>query len=63
MVGVGHNRWNVMGKAGDMIERMQSQAEVAAIYPRLEAMKSELTTLAGYVKATAVHPMLRPLFP
>lgn len=61
-IGVGHNRWFVMGQAGKMIESIQQDVEVSAAVDALAALDSRTRDgLSPYIDFTKVAYRLRQL--
>ena len=62
MIGVGHNRWHVIGVARNLLQGQKSPAERMALLARLEDLDDgSRRELGGSLRATSLDPALLPL--
>lgn len=60
-VGVGYNRFHVMGIAGSLIQAVQDDESAIALFKRIEPLKTSLPAINEYFDKRKLHPMIRIL--
>ena len=62
-LGVGHNRWHVLGIFAELIQLQKSPGEELVARDRLSSVANNVRQqAAGYIKLLKLHRILRPLF-
>jgi hypothetical protein len=63
MVGVGHNRYNVMSVAATLLEGANDPSDITGLARVLKNHRSEAESLSPYFTRSNLHPALRVLIP